>query len=118
ASDSPGEFTQMFKSGGEPIRSPGLGAPSRPHAPLSSSSKKGPGEFTMLTQAYKPSTGTPAAPKVLETPKAPTPSPAADTKKGPGEFTMMFRPPSAPAAPVPPAAPPPPVAPQVPPPKA
>jgi hypothetical protein len=120
-SRGPGEFTQLFKSGGDPMggtRAPGIGSPSQPPAPLPGASKKGPGELSRMMQGYKPPTATPAAP-VLEPPKPSSPPPAAEPgKRGPGEFTMLFRRPPQPAAPVPPvAAPPPTVQPAPPPPQ-
>ncbi len=118
-SRGPGEFTQSFKTGGEPMgetRSPGYASPSQPPAPLPGAAKKGPGELTQLMQGYKSPTATPAAQALeLPTPASPPPA-AAPGKRAPGEFTMLFQHPPQPTAPVPPAGAPPPVAQPAPPP--
>jgi hypothetical protein len=118
-SSGSGEFTPSFKTGSDPMggtRSPVMGGPSQPPAPLPGAAKKGPGELTMMMQGYKPPTATPAA-TALEPPKPPNPPPAAEPgKKDPGEFTMMFRRPPQAAAPVPPTAAPPPTVQSAPPP--
>ena len=112
----PGEFTQMLRTGGDPM--PARPAAPPPPPPPPPAAKQGPGEFTAMLQtpSYAPPQPAVAPPK----PAPPPPPPPAAAKQGPGEFTQMLQTQAAakqqPAvAPAPPARPtPPPPAPPAP----
>jgi hypothetical protein len=85
----PGEFTQMLRTGGEPVApkpAPQAIPPPPPAAP-----KQGLGEFTQMLQ-----TGgfAPAKPAAAPAKPAPPPPPPVPPKQGAGEFTQMLQSPA------------------------